>query len=197
MNDAEIRTLLKQGWIRAIVTFEVAGKPKQHVADALGQYIENIKKDATVRIIQEAREDPIEHEDGIWSTYSESEMLVKGLETFTWLCINFSPASIEILEPDELKVEARDIGNWLNDLLAKIHDVSADYRNQAGAKEHLTIAMNQLIKNAILLSIRDGPKTKEAIAKDTGIYAEQLEPFFEHMTKKGTIIQVQEKYKLP
>lgn len=187
----------KKGWIRAIVTFEVAGRPKEHVEESLKSYLSNIRKDERIKIIQEERDEAIEHEDGIWSTYSECELLVKDLETFTWLCINFSPAAIEVLEPDEVRVEARDVTNWLNDLLSKIHDVSADYRNQKGAKDHLTLAMNQLIQNAILLSLRTGGKGKEEVAKDTGIAVEQLEPFFEHLTKKGKVVQVEEGYRLP
>src|SRR5687767_13589124 len=99
MKDSQIREHIAKGWIRAIITFEVVGKPKEHVERSLGEYIDNVKKDERVIFLKEDREEAIEHEDGMFSTFSESEMLVKGLDTFTWLCINFSPASIEVLEP--------------------------------------------------------------------------------------------------
>lgn len=196
MKEPEIKNLLKAGWIRAIVTFEVAGKPKEHVEDALTKYLDNIKKDSRIKIIEQAQEDAFEHEDGIFSTFAECEMLVEGLETFTWLCINFSPASIEIMEPDEIKIEARDITNWLNDLLAKIHDVGNDYRTQLGVRDHLTLAMNQLIQNAIFLSLKTGKKKKEALAKDTGILEDQLTPFLDHLVKKEEIALDDEEYSL-
>jgi hypothetical protein len=196
MKESEIRAKLKQGWIRAIVTFEIAGKPQKHIEDALQKYIENIRKDTRIVVLQEGREEAIKHEDGIFSAFSECEMLVQDMETFTWLCVNFSPASIEVLEPDEIAVEARNITNWLNDLLAKIHDVAQDYRNQKGAKDHLVIAMNQLIMNAILLGLRSGKRTQAQLAKDVGIGGEQLAPFLSKLIEKGTIAQVDKAYAL-
>lgn len=196
MKESEIREKLRDGWIRTIVTFEVAGKPKQHVEDSLDLYIENLKKDERIYILQEDREEAIKHDDGIFSTFSECEMLVKNLETFTWICINFSPASIEILEPDDLQMESREVTNWLNDLLAKVHDIATDYRTQSGSKDHLVVAMNQLITNAILLSLRNGQKTGSDLQADTGINADQLQPFLEHLMKKERIKEKKGSYSL-
>ena len=183
--------------MRAIVTFEVVGKPANHIVDALDKYIENIKKDHRIILLKEEREEPIEHEDGMFSTFCEAELLAKGLETFTWLCINFSPASIEILEPGNITIQSRNITNWLNDLLAQIHEIGMNYRKQKAGNEHLTIAMNTLIKNSVLLSLKQGVKSEREIEKETGIYAEQLVPFLEHLTKKGEIITTGNKYGLP
>ena len=176
------------------MTFEVAGRPERHVVEALDGYLANIRKDARIVIVQEAREEPIGHEDGMFSTFSEVEMLTKDLETFTWLCLNFSPASIEILDPEEMEVHARDVTNWLNDLLSKLHEVGADYRNQKGAKDHLTVAMNALIKNAILLSCRAAAKTPDEIQQDTGIATEQAMPFLDHLVEKGKLVENGGKY---
>lgn len=187
MKDSEVRELLKKGWIRGIVTFEVAGKPQEHVVKSLEAYLDNIKKDHKIRIISEDREEPIAHEDGMFSTFAELDMLVENLETFTWLCVNFSPASIEIIEPENVEVEAREMTNWLNDLLSKIHEIGHDYRGQKQTREQLVVAMNQLIQNSILLSLKTGEKTANQIAKDTGVLEAQLTPFIEHLMKKGTV----------
>ncbi len=197
MKESEIRERLRQGWLRAIVTFEVAGKPKEHVEESLDKYLENIRTDSRIVFLEEEREEAIAHEDGMFSAFSESELLIHGLETFTWLCVNFSPASIEVIEPDQFSIPAREVTNWLNDLLAKVHSISSEFRDHVGTREHLTLAMNQLIKNAILLSLRQGPKPAERIAGDTGIEAEQLAPFLEHMEKKGAIERSGENYALP
>lgn len=187
MKESQIREHIAKGWIRAIVTFEVVGKPAKHVEQALAEYIENIKKDSRIIILQEEREEALEHEDGMFSTFSEAELLVKDLETFTWLCINFSPASIEIIKPEELVVEGRDITNWLNDLLAKLHEIATGYRNAKNAHGHMTVALNELIMNAILLSLKQGIKTAKDIEKDTGIVTDQLDPFLKHLVEKKRI----------
>ena len=119
MKESHIREHLQKGWIRCIVTFEIVGKPAKHVETALAGFLDNIKKDHRIAIIQEEILPPEEMEDGMFSAIAEEEILVKNLETLTWLSINFSPASIEILEPTELEVQSRDITNWLNDSFSK------------------------------------------------------------------------------
>jgi hypothetical protein len=197
MNDREIKAHLQKGWIQAIVTFEVVGKPAAHVEKALDEYLENIKKDHRIIMLSADREEAVEHDDGMCSAFCETEMLVKDLETFTWLCINFSPAGIEILEPDELRVESRDITNWLNDLLSKIHEIGTNIRASQSASTHLTIALNELIKNAILLALKTGPKSEAELAKETGIADEQLAPFLAHMLEKERIEKKDGRYTLP
>jgi len=188
MKDSEIKAKLQKGWIRTIITFEVVGRPAEHVTDALAKYMANIKRDERIIIIQEETESPIEHEDGMFSTFCEADMLVQNLEVFTWLCINFSPASIEILEPTKLEIDGREITNWLNDLLAKVHEVGMNHRAAIAVKDHLTIAMNQLIKNALLLSLRQGPRTEKQLETDTGIQHEQLKPFLDHLVEKKQVV---------
>jgi hypothetical protein len=197
MKQSQIREHLAKGWIQAIVTFEVVGKPAEHVEEALTGYLENIKQDHRIIFLREEREPAAELEDGLFSTFCESEMLVKDLETFTWLCINFSPASIEVLEPESIDVEAREITNWINDLLSKVHEIGTNYRSHKTANEHLTVAINQLIKNAILLSLRQGTRTLKDLETDTGILDEQLEPFLKHMAEKRQIIDLEGAYRLP
>jgi hypothetical protein len=194
MKESQIREHISKGWVRAIITFEVVGKPAKHVEDALTRYLDNIKKDERIVILKEDREAAMEHEDGMFSTFCEAETLVQDLETFTWLCINFSPASIEILEPDMMEMDARNLTNWLNDLLAKVHEIGMSHRTNIGSVEHLTVAMNQLIQNTIILSLKSGPKTEGELEQDTGVYAAQLEPFLKHLIENAQIMQSGEKY---
>ena len=196
MKESQIREHTSKGWIRTIITFEIVGKPAGHVEKALTEYLENIKKDDRIIMLREEHEPAIEHEDGMFSAFCESEMLVKDLETFTWLCINFSPASVEILEPDDLVIEARNLTNWINDLVSRLHEISTGYRTMSAAREHLTIALNELIQNSILLSLRSGEKTAEDISKDSGVYTEQLAPFLKHLTDKGKITVTGKRYTL-
>jgi len=197
MKESQVREHLSKGWIRAIVTFEVVGKPAKHVEEALTAYLDNIKNDHRIIFMREEREEPLEHDDGMFSSFCEAEMLVKNLETITWLCINFSPASVEIIAPDEVAIKARDITNWMNDLLSKIHEIGTNYRSHKSANEHLSVAMNQLIQNAILLSLKTGTKTEINLEHDTGIMEEQLDPFLKHLAEKGKIVKNGQAYALP
>ncbi len=197
MKESHIREHLQKGWIRCIVTFEIVGKPEKHVESSLKGFLENVKKDHRILIIQEEILPPAEIDDGMFSVIAEEEMLVKSLETLTWLAINFSPASIEILEPTELEIQSRDITNWLNDLLANLHEISTNIRGDRNAVEHLSIAMNQLIQNSILLSIRSGSRTPAEISKSIGVHIEQLGPFLSTMTERNIIVEQSGTYTIP
>lgn len=197
LKQSEIREKLQQGWLKAFITFELAGKPRGHIEQTLRAYIINIKGDNHILSISEEYADAIEHEDGIFSAFVEMEALVQNFEALTWLAINFMPASIELLEPADVRLEGRVVTNWYNDLLAKLHEVSNAVREEHAANIHLTEAMNVLITNAILLSVKDGPKTSKEISAVTGILGEQLEPFFNHLVEKGRLVENEEKYSLP
>jgi hypothetical protein len=197
MKESQVREYLTKGWIRAIVTFEIVGKPKEHIDQALTGYLDNIKQDHRIVFLKEDREEAMAHDDGMFSSFCETEMLIQNLETFTWLCINFSPASIEIIEPDEIVVQSREVTNWLNDLLSKVHEIGTNYRSHKAANEHLSIAMNQLIQNIILLTLRTGTKTLKDLERETGILEEQLEPFLTHLTAKGELEDLKGAYALP
>jgi thiamine phosphate synthase YjbQ (UPF0047 family) len=181
------KELLKKGWVRTIITFEVVGKPAKHVEQSLAKYLANLKKDDRIKVLQEESDEVAELEDGMFSTIAELEILVQNLETLTWLAINFSPASIEVLEPEELRIEGRDLTNWYNDLLSKLHEISHDYRNVKSGNEHMTAAVNTLIQNSILLAIDAGHTSPKAIASATGVLEAQLSPFLTHLIEKKRI----------
>jgi hypothetical protein len=193
----DIKNKMSQGWLRAIIVFELAGKPREHIEQTMRAYIENIKTDGRVLSLKEDYADAIEHEDGIFSTFVEMEAIVEDLETCTWLAINFMPASIEVMEPESVTFEARHITNWYNDLLSKLHELSGILRQERSVNAHLTEAMNALIKNGLLSAVRDGEKTGKELQAMTGILEEQLEPFLKHLVEKGRLAKDDEKYKLP
>lgn len=187
MKEKEIKEKIKEGWIRCIVVFELVGKPKEHIEKTIRLYIENIKKDTRIKIIQEEYAEVIEHEDGMFSTFVETEMIIESLDVLNWLCVNFMPASIEIIEPSNLTFEARNLTGWFNDILSKLHEVSNNYRMALAGNKNMTIALNALIKNTILTCLDIKDMSIEEIEKRSGIQKEQLKPFLEHFLKNKKI----------
>ncbi len=192
----EIREKLHEGWLRAMITFELVGKPREHIEMTIRGYVENVKNDGRVLSISEEFADAIEHDDGMFSAFVEMEALVMDLDTLTWLAFNFQPASIEILEPERLVVEGRNITNWCNDLISKLHEMSGLLREEQSVTAAMTQSLNALIRNAILLALRQGEKTPQELQQLTGIMAEQLEPFLQHLVEKGTVRKAGDKYAL-
>ena len=191
----ELYEKLERGAIRTIITLEVVGKPKEHVERSLKEYVENLKKDSRIMFLKEDFGEAIE-EDKLWSAFCELEVVVNELSTLVWVCINFSPASIEIIEPGEKRLSAAEITAWINDLLSKLHEVSAVHREVLQKNNSLNESLNALIKNAIVTSVEVGPLSAEEISKRVGISHKQLEPFFTHLLETKRLKQEGDKYTL-
>jgi len=188
MDDKEIQKRVKAGAILAQVSFEIVGNPKEHVETTLKGFINNLKNDSQVTVLSEEFGEPEEVKDsnGLWSNYADTEMLVKGLDKLIWLCINFMPASIEIIAPEELTFKEKDMTNWLNDLLAKLHEISFTLR-QTTVKDSIVVqSMNAMIHNALLLATEHYHKPGE-IEKKLGIEFKHLQPFFEALLKQDKL----------
>lgn len=186
---------LKSGGVLAQVSFEVVGNPKEHVEKTMNDFMENIRKDQQMKIISEeyGEAEEVKDSDGLWSTFCDAEMLFDSLEKMNWLCVNFMPSNIDIIAPEELRFKDKELTNWFNDILAKLHEVSIGYRQTIAKNDLLTKNMNFLIQNAIILAAGHH-HNKDDIGKVVGIAAEQLEPFFEALVKNGKLEKKGEEY---
>jgi len=192
MNKQEIEQKIDQGYVLSRIIFELVGNPKEHVEKTIRAYLTNIKTDKEILILKEDYAETVEKEK-LWSTYVEAEMLVKSLEKFVWLCVNFMPASIEILKPDKLTYSSKKLTDWFNDLLAKLHEVSMVQKGLVSQNQMLRGNLNKLIKNSILISLRQGKNIKE-ISKTIGIQPKGLKPFLDAMIQENKIRRVSQKY---
>ncbi|MBW2990280.1 hypothetical protein KY348_01095 [Candidatus Woesearchaeota archaeon] len=193
MKEKDIQKKVMQGALLAHVSFELIGSPKEHIEKTIKEFIDNIKKDSQISVLSEEIGKAEKTEGNLWGVYADTEMLVDNLEKFTWLCVNFMPASIEILAPKELKFKEKELTNWLNDLLAKLHEISHTVRQANIHKEAVTKGMNALIQNVVLFASEHYHTTKE-IGQKVGIPAKELEPFFNALVKNKKLEKKGEKY---
>ncbi len=194
MNSKEIKAKIEgEGYIHTNVIFEIVGNPKDYVENAIKSYLEKLKAEENIIIVNQEVE-PAEKQDALWSTFAEVELLVKNLETLTWFCMNFMPASVEIMGPETLVFKARDLTNWLNDMLSKLHEI-AMLSQQVGQQNKMMLRnVNTLIRNAILICIDSGTADGDAISKKIGALKKDIDPVFEAMVKEGTIKKHKTKY---
>jgi hypothetical protein len=193
MDEKELQKKIKSGAVLCQVAFEIIGNPKEYVEKAIQTYVNNIRNDSQIKILNEEFGDAEEIEGGLFSTYADLEMLFDNLEKVNWLCVNFMPASVDIIAPEELTFSDKDLTNWFNDLLAKLHEISASVRQTTTKDQLAVMTMNALIQNAIILASEHYNKPEE-ISKKTGIPEEQLKPFFDALVKQGKLEKKGEEY---
>jgi hypothetical protein len=196
MDDKEVQKRVKKGAVLAQVSFEIMGNPKEHVEKTIREFMGNIKKDSEINVLNEdyGEAEEVKDSDGLFSAYCDAEMLVQTLDKFNWLCVNFMPSNIEIIAPEELRFSDKDLTNWFNDLLAKLHEVSISYRQETTKQDLLIQNMNLLIQNAILLASEHHHK-KEEIGEKIGIPAAQIEPFLQALLKSHKLEKKGEEYR--
>ena len=195
MDQQKIKELVEKGYIKIRVIFELLGKPKEHIESTLKIYIEKVKSNQGIEFISEDFADAKEQDDGLWSAFAELELYVKSLDILTWLSVNYMPSSIEILEPEKITHTNKEINFWINDVLAKLHEISLLIKAAVSKETIMSKTLGTMMKNMVLLNLESGPKTTEEIFKKTGIREDQLKTVLEYLIKKEKVVKEQEKYK--
>jgi hypothetical protein len=189
LSESEIQERIEEGHIRCLITFEVAGKPKEHVDKTLEEFIEKLKQEKALTVIETHVEEAaeLEEEEGFFSAFAEVDMLLKQLESLTSLSINMMPASVEILEPGNFKFPASKMQNWLNDMISQLHTISTGLRTEKQRVKHLSLNMGSLLRNFIAVLLAQSSRDSETLARITGVPAADLGPILEQMEKEGHV----------
>ena len=193
---------------RAII--DIVGKPKEHVEKAIKLVIEKIKEMDGVNVektdIAKTKslkneklgktEEKIQKEAGeLFSTFAEIDLYVNNIDTLSLFTFQFMPSSIEIIEPEFLKIRAVDISKAFNDAIAKVH--SADLIVKKMSFENAALRKNSglLLRNMIMVSLSKKEKNIDELSNSVGIPAEQLKPFLENLVKQEFIKEEKGIYK--
>ena len=195
MKNKEIKEYLEKGFIKISTIFEIIGHPKKHVEDTMKAYIANIKTDDGIKVISEEYEDAEEIEKDLFSIVADVSMLIKNFEKLTWLAINFSPASIEIMEPDKVNVTQRELNHYLNDLLSKMHEIGIVQKQVTSQNQGLIRNFNAMTRNAILLVLKE-PADIATIGKKIGMGEKHTTEFVEALIKEKKIVKDKNKYRI-
>ncbi|MCF7798688.1 hypothetical protein K9M74_02190 [Candidatus Woesearchaeota archaeon] len=195
MNSKEIKKYIDDNYLYVRVMFEVVGRPKEHVQTTVKSFVEKIKQDEELVFVSEDYDEAEEVEDGVFGAIAETELLVPNAEKLTWLCINFTPASLEILEPSQITIEQKELTNWYNDLLSRLHEIGVNHKALGSQYQGLVRNFNAMTRNAILLVLKESAEL-EQIAKRIGMTSEHTEQFLEALIKEKKIKKDKNKYQV-
>lgn len=193
MAKTDAKTTEENLVVRTI--FEVIGRPKEHVEKTIKAYIENIKTDSQIKVLKEDYDAAEEIEEGMFSAICEVELDVATIEKLTWLSMNFSPASIEVISPPALSLNDKDITHWLNDLLSKLHEIGVQQKALSSQNEGIIRNFNAMTRNAIILTLKESQEIA-AISQKIGLSEEFTEQFLEALIKEKKIKKKKNKYVL-
>ena len=194
MSDSStLKEKLEEGWLHCSLVVEIVGKPAEHVAKALDLLLTKLAKEKKVQLLEEKRHKPKEDKD-FFTTFAEVEVAVQDVTTLTALCFDYMPSSIEVIAPDEVKFQATDVSDFLNDFLAQFHQTALRLKNSVLANNLLNNNLYALLKNFIHLLSNGKGVDMGSIAKKTGIREEKLLPLLQQMQQENYLTEKDGKY---
>lgn len=167
---------------------EVLGKPKEHVQKALQGYIDQLKKNPKYKIVQqESAEVQQQEESELWTTFTELEIKTETIEDIINFCFNYMPALIEVIEPKELVLKDVQVSQLLSTLQGKLHQVDMVAKQVAVEKEHLQKNMGRLLRNYVIVLLRNRSMNSLQLAKLTGMEQDKMEDVLDQMIDEGKV----------
>ena len=183
---AEEKLIAEHMHIRCKVIIEVLGKPKDHVEDSIRDYVEKIKNDPEL-IVMNADFSEAAEKNRLWAVFVELDMVIKGILKLIGFCFDYMPSSIEITKPEEFAIKKSTVENFINDLQARLHNVDMVVKKQKNENTFLKKNLSKAASNLILLSLTSGGMDMERLSRVTGIAEKELEIFLGQLIEEDKI----------
>ena len=181
--------------IRCRAIIEVLGKPKDYVENAIKEYVDHIKEDSELVVLNEDYSD-VKEQGNLWSKFVEIDLVFKGTIKLISFCFEYMPSSIEVLKPDNLIFVNTGLSNFLNDLQARLHNVDMIVKQLKAENDFLRQNMNAIIHNAILICLKVSMLSLEQLSQVTGVDKHELEVFVNKLLSEDKIKKNGEIYSL-
>ncbi|MBD3354672.1 hypothetical protein GF361_01650 [Candidatus Woesearchaeota archaeon] len=194
---ADVKEKLEKGYIHSRVIVELMGKPKEHIEKTLKKYVENMKGNNNLDILNENFNEAKKvegSENGMFAVFVEIELLAKNIPTLVGFCFDYMPSSIEIIAPEEFKMKSNDITTIMNDLQGKLHKLDMTVKQLNAENRLLKKNEFSLAVNLVALLLKGGAKKLEILSRYTGMSEKDMEKFLKQLIDKGYIKKEEDSY---
>ncbi len=124
--------------IRAVVIFEIIGKPPEHLVETLKKLIEQIDKEKgisvknkdikepvpmkeNVKIMETGEEKKIKPQQDFYTSFAEIEVEIDEMSSLAYLMFRYMPAHIEIISPELIALTNNGWNEIFNELIRRLH----------------------------------------------------------------------------
>lgn len=185
----------KHAHIRCRTIIEVLGKPKEYVEKSIKDYVEHIRKDEELVILNEEYSE-IREQGKLWSQFVELELVIKGTQKLIAFCFDYMPSSLEVVKPEHLIMTNPELSSFLNDLQARLHNVDMAVKQLKTENDFLRMNMNAILHNAVMICLKVSKLNIEQLSQITGVEKKDLEAFVEKLIKDKKIKKENDLYTL-
>lgn len=150
MNEEKlIKETVKEGGVLALVYFDVHGTDKQKIREFSTGFIKAMLKEPGIVYVVGEIDEPIQNKDVI-STAIEVKVLARSMPALVKFIARYSPFSLEILEPEEIRMSMADA----HELLMSVSTMMFDHKKyilERVAKKEDVERMKKELENRIKL----------------------------------------------
>lgn len=173
--------------LRINFILEIIGNPESHVEKTIRLVLDQIDENDEIDILSKDLGDPEETEDDMFAVFADITAEVDDITTVGHIANNYNPASIELVEPDTATVSRRAFNDFFADTLAKHHVNNTQIQKLKGFRKEMENNFNALARNAVILSLEQEDKTKEALAEDVGVSPDELGALLDSMEDENRL----------
>ena len=134
--------------IRALFTFEIMGRPPEHIKSTMEQLINKLSEIPGINIdkskIHETKKVEDEKAKNLYTTFSEVEVLAKDVNSIMTLVFHSMPSHIEIIKPQEFAMKNFDISTILTNITSKLHRYDEIAKTIVGERNMLIKKLKQM-----------------------------------------------------
>jgi len=106
--------------VRALV--EVGGSPKEHIEKVLIKVDTQLRKEQNIDIVNTEIGEVEKKDENIFSGFVEIEFKVKDFIKLNQFCLDYMPATIEVLDTNKIEFKLSEFNGLINDFLSKLHN---------------------------------------------------------------------------
>lgn len=109
--------------IKAMMIFEVIGKPPEHLIETLETLIKNIDGEKGVEVVSKKLGEPslMKDQKDFYTNFAEIEVHVEKLFELVMIMFKYMPAHIDVLGPEKISMSNNDWNHILNELTRRLH----------------------------------------------------------------------------
>jgi hypothetical protein len=125
MNEVEkvTKETVRNGGVLAMLYFDIHTKTRELAQEIGAGFVKQLLQQQGVVYAVGEIEEPLESE-GMFSTMVQVKLLARKFSHLASLCMTFSPFTVEILQPDEIRLQL----NEAHELLGTIGTATAEYK---------------------------------------------------------------------
>ncbi len=129
--NEKIKKKVREGWIKASMIIEALGVTKEAVKSALEMHMKKLKSEEKT-VISSTKfhdtkkvENPFPNVPKAYSMIVDIELIAETYDQLVYIAMNYGPTSIEILEPEKIKMDMGEAQGILNSISDLVHRFAA------------------------------------------------------------------------